>query len=232
MKPLIKTSNLAVFQLATIDKIPIPRVRSLVFRKFLVKQNKPSLPLLLTSTDIRTPKVAQLVTNPTAELAWWIEAKQQQYRITADVYLVPNLEHSLRSNFEHALSGSQDGTGLALFKDEDWESQRLQMFKNMSSHMKASWCRPVPGSPLKGGEDEAKNWPEVVEDPSEDKDLPHEKYDELLRNWKMAVSNFALVVIDPIEVDFVDMGVVPNRRTRFFKSSENNGLWSEEELVP
>jgi pyridoxamine 5'-phosphate oxidase len=222
----------AVFQLATTDDIPIPHVRSLIFRKFLVKQNKPSLPLLLTSTDIRTPKVAQLVINPTAELAWWIEATQQQYRITADVYPVPNLEHPLHSNFEHALSRSQDGTGLALFKDEDWESQRLQMFKSMSAHMKASWCRPVPGSPLKGGQDEAKNWPEVVEDPSEHEDLPPEKYDELLRNWNKALTNFALVIIDPIEVDLVEMGVVPNRRTRFYKASENHGLWSEEELVP
>ena len=223
---------LAVFQLATIDDIPIPHVRSLIFRKFLVKQNKPSLPLLLTSTDIRTPKVAQLVINPTAELAWWIEATQQQYRITAEVYPVPNLEHPLHTNFEHALSRSQDGTGLALFKDEDWESQRLQMFKSMSAHMKASWCRPVPGSPLKGGQDEAKNWPEVVEDPSEHEDLPGEKYDEMLRNWNKALSNFALVIIDPIEVDLVEMGVVPNRRTRFFKASESNELWREEELVP
>jgi hypothetical protein len=223
---------LTVFQLATIDKIPVPRVRSLIFRKFLVKQNKPSLPLLLTSTDIRTPKVEQLVTNPTAELAWWIEAKKQQYRITADVYLVPNLENPLRNNFDRALSRSQDGTGLALFKDENWEYQRLQMFKNMSPHMRASWCRPVPGSPLKGGQDEAKNWPEVVEDPSEQGDLPRETYDEFLLNLKMALSNFALVVIDPIGVDFVDMGVIPNRRTRFFKAFGNHGLWSEEEVVP
>ena len=172
------------------------------------------------------------MTNPTAELAWWIEAKRQQYRITADIYLVPNLEHPLHSNFENALSRSQYGTGLALFKDEDWESQRLQMFKGMSPHMKASWCRPVPGSPLKGGQDEAKNWPEVVEDPNEHEDLPREKYEELLRNWKMALSNFALIIIDPIEVDFLDMDVVPNRRTRFFKTSETYGLWHEEELVP
>ena len=172
------------------------------------------------------------MTNPTAELAWWDEKTQRQYRVTADVYLVPKLEHPLRSNFEHVLSRSQDGTGLALFKDEDWESQRLQMFKSMSAHMKASWCRPVPGSPLKGGQDEAKNWPEVVEDPSEHEDLPREKYDKLLRNWKKALSNFALVVIDPIEVDLVELGVVPNRRTLFFKASGNHGLWREEELVP
>ena len=170
--------------------------------------------------------------NPTAELAWWIEGTQQQYRITADVYLVPNPEHPLCSQFEHALSHSQDGTGLALFRDDDWESQRLQMFKSRSAHMKASWCRPVPGSPLKGGQEEAKNWPEIVEDPSEHEGLPNEKYNELLRNWQQALANFALVVIDPIEVDLVEMGVVPNRRTRFFKAPENHELWREEELVP
>lgn len=93
--------------------------------------------------------------------------------------------------------------------------------------MKASWCRPVPGSPLKGGQEEAKSWPEIVEDPTE-----HEEKHNKLLNWKQALENFALVVIDPIEVDLVDMGVVPNRRTRFYRAPENHGLWREEELVP
>ncbi|KAF8808117.1 hypothetical protein BYT27DRAFT_7047228, partial [Phlegmacium glaucopus] len=159
-KAVEEFSKQRVFQLATIDNIPTPHVRSLIFRKFLVKQSDPSLPLLLSSTDIRTPKVAQITgENPAAELAWWIEGTQQQFRIAANVYLVPSPAHPLHSHFERALSCSRDGTGLALFKDEDWESQRLQMFKNMSAHMRASWCRPVPGSRLKGGQKEAKNWP-------------------------------------------------------------------------
>ena len=190
------------------------------------------MPLLLSTTDIRTPKVAQLTANSTAELAWWIEGTQQQYRITANIYLVPGPEHSLHSHFEHALSRSQDGTGLALFKDEDWESQRLQMFRSMSAYMKASWCRPVPGSQLKGGQEEAKKWPERIEDPSAHEDFPDDKYNENLRNWKKALANFALVVIDPIEVDFLELGVVPNRRMRFFKTPRKHGLWDDEELVP
>lgn len=232
-KAVEEFSKQRVFQLATIDSVPTPHVRCLIFRKFLVKQSKPFLPLLLTTTDIRTPKVTQLtVASPVAELAWWIEGTQQQFRITANVYLVPSPEHPLHSHFEHTLSSSQDGTGLALFKDEDWESQRLHMFKNMSTHMRATWCRPVPGSPLKGGQEEAKKWPESLEDPSAHEDWPTEKYDELLQNWKKALTNFALIVIDPIEVDLVELGVVPNRRTRFFKVPENHGVWDEEELVP
>ena len=98
--------------------------------------------------------------------------------------------------------------------------------------MKASWCRPMPGSPLQGGQEEAKKWPEIVEDPNEHEDLPEEKYNELLQNWKEALANFALVLIDPIEVDLIDMAVVPNRRTRFFRAPGDHGLWREEELVP
>ena len=172
----------------------------------------------------------QLTANPTAELTWWIEGTQEQYRITANVYLVPHLEHPLRSQFEHTLSLSKDGTGLALFKDEDWESRRLEMFKSMSPYMKATWCRPVPGSRLIGGREEAKRWPERIEDPSAHEHLPDAKYNELL--WKQALKNFALVIIDPIEVDLLELGVFPNRRTRFFKSAENHGLWDEEDLVP
>ena len=95
--------------------------------------------------------------------------------------------------------------------------------------MRATWCRPAPGSLL---QEEAKNWPKLVEDPSAYEHFPDDKYKNLLQNWKKALTNFALIVIDPIEVDVVDLGVIPNRRWRFFKTPGTHGLWSREELVP
>jgi len=88
--------------------------------------------------------------------------------------------------------------------------------------MKASWCRPVPGSRLEGGQEEARKWPVRLEEPK-----PGDE--EGKRLWEMSLANFALVVIEPHDVDYVELGIVPNRRTRFWRK---DGGWDEEELVP
>ncbi len=44
--------------------------------------------------------------------------------------------------------------------------------------------------------------------------------------WETALSHFALVVIDPTDIDYVELGPLPNRRTRFWKNEK--GSWSEE----
>lgn len=93
--------------------------------------------------------------------------------------------------------------------------------------MKASWCRPIPGSPLPGGVDEAKKWPETVVPPEEGD--TKEEYERKKKIWDLAFTNFALLVVDPTEVDYVTMEVVPNRRWRIIKSA--NGSWDEEEVV-
>ena len=50
------------------------------------------------------------------------------------------------------------------------------------------------------------------------------------RDVEAAFANFGLVVIEPVEVDFLELGVEPNRRT-VFRHEEGKG-WVEEELVP
>jgi len=113
-----------------------------------------------------------------------------------------------------------------VFKDEkiDWEKKRMDLFKSMSAHMKASWCRPIPGTRLEGGYDEAKTWLDRLEEPKEGDN------EQLRRNWDMALHNFAVLIIDPTEVDYLELGVIPNRRTRFWRKSD--GSWDSEALVP
>ena len=112
----------------------------------------------------------------------------------------------------------------ALKKDGiDWESKRSQVFDSMSGHMKASWCRPTPGSKLEGGYEEAKKWPQKLPR------LGEAETEEDKKNLEIALGNFALVLIDPFEVDFVELGVNPNQRTKFTRDGEN---WVEEIVVP
>ncbi len=72
--PLVVINRLPVFQLATVDDAGKPCVRSLIHRAFLVPSSRPAFPVLVASTDIRTPKVHQIAHADTVELAWWINA--------------------------------------------------------------------------------------------------------------------------------------------------------------
>ncbi|KAF9469639.1 pyridoxamine 5'-phosphate oxidase-domain-containing protein [Collybia nuda] len=216
-----------VFQLATIDPTtPVPLVRSHIFRASLSPTSSPSLSLIVTTTDIRTPKVSQIVSNPHVQLAWWIDGTQEQFRITGLASVIPFPTHALYRHFIDNAKNALSGSALAGLNREgfDWEAQRQKMFKGMSGHMKASWCRPVPGSPLVGGEEEAKRWPVKLEEPREDSD------EETKKNWETALGNFALVIVDPTDVDMVELGVVPNRRSRFWRTA--SGEWESEALVP
>jgi hypothetical protein len=106
----------------------------------------------------------------------------------------------------------------------DWEAKRKDVFDSMSRHMKATWCRPTPGIRLDGGAEESAKWPEMLPK------LGKEESGDEKKNMEVALGNFALVVIDPNEVDYVELGKIPNERTRFTRTPE--GLWSEEAVVP
>ncbi|KAJ6604990.1 hypothetical protein B0H10DRAFT_2077616 [Mycena sp. CBHHK59/15] len=207
-----------VIQLTSIDpSTPIPHVRCHVFRSWVSPDDDPSHPLLLSTTDIRTPKTAQMIANPHVQVAWWIEGTQEQFRIAGRAHIVPAPAHALHRHFMHPVSAVSPGAAAY-----DWEAKRVEVFRTMSAHMKAGWCRPVPGSRLEGGPDEAKKWPVRVEEPKDGDE-------EGRRNWETALGNFALVIVEPTDVDYLELEPVPNRRTRFWRENE---VWKEEALVP
>ncbi|KAJ8084981.1 hypothetical protein AAF712_004559 [Marasmius tenuissimus] len=238
---LSENKKSVVLQLASIEPgSSIPHVRSHIFRSFLAPPEDDRLPLILTSTDVRTPKVKQIVANPHVELAWWIEGKQEQFRIAGLGCIVPAPGNPLFKDFERVVKNAEPSSGLRKLvgdagTDFEWEAKRKEVFATMSAHMKASWCRPVPGSPLTGGEEEAKKWPVRVDEPGKEKgedgkEVSEEDKAKNKKNWETALSNFALVIVDPTEVDYVELGVIPNKRTNFWRNEQ--GLWEEKPVVP
>lgn len=218
-----------VIQLATVATDTVtPQARSHIVRSFLVPPNAPSLPLVVTTTDIRTPKVSQINSNAHVHIVHWIEGTQEQFRFNGRAVIVPSPCHALYQHFMRVIPNqrSNGSYGIAALVDSgfDWEKKRIDIFKSLSGHMRATWCRPVPGSPLTGGEEEARKWPARLEEPGVDSD------EESKSNWETALANFALLVIDPYDCDYVELGVVPNRRTKF--SRTEYGDWEEEALVP
>jgi len=105
----------------------------------------------------------------------------------------------------------------------DWETKRRELFDAVSEQMRATWCRPPPGSPLKGGYEEMNDWPVRVPKPS---DAKTEKEKELA---ELALSNYAIMVIEPLNVDWLQMAIKPNRRTLFTREAVD---WKEEIVVP
>jgi len=138
---------------------------------------------------------------------------QEQFRISGRAYVLPSPENPLAKSFP----GSQFAESGFI-----WEDYRKQVFNELSGHMRASWCRPVPGSKL-DGYDEGKKWPETVPR------LGEAQTEQEKQLQTKALANFSLLVIDPQEVDFVELSMIPNQRTEFTRRGSE---WSEEILVP
>ncbi len=84
-------------------------------------------------------------------------------------------------------------------------------------------CRPVPGTPVDSadGADPAtfpKELPLEADATAEQKKL-----------IQQALSNLALIVLEPHTVDVADLGSQPNRRTVY---KLDGGDWSSTEVVP
>lgn len=251
-RALEKDPKSNAYQLATVYKesdsiaissILLPRVRSVIHRGFLAAEGRQTaLPLLLTTTDIRTPKVSQLAHGSRVEIAWWLPGAQEQFRISGNAYILPSKQ------FVDDTETLQGGTGplpepetrriVATARELheafskavlvqggfDWEAKRMEVFESMSGHMRATWVRPVPGTSMEKYED-ANAWPETVPKLSE----ANEQNKPLVIE---ATGNFALVVIDPSVVDHVELGVLPNQRTMYTRGEAGEEGWAEQILVP
>jgi len=197
-------------QLATVDASGRPRVRSLLQRAFITASAYPTLPLILSTTDIRTPKVTQLDGNAIVETVYWIPGTLEQIRILGRASIVPEVGYS------GAYPAPRGVVYEALKKEGfDWEAKRVETFDRMSGHMKATWCRPVPGTPLTGGEEEMKKWPKTLPK------LGEATNEAERQNLVTALSRCALLLIEPFEVDYIEFAVEPNRRTRFERDWED-----------
>ncbi|KAG6380671.1 hypothetical protein JVT61DRAFT_5042 [Boletus reticuloceps] len=217
----LQKEDQAVMQFATLEAPNRPRVRSLIQRGFITSSTLPTLPLILATTDVRTPKVTQLATNNVVEAVYWTSSTQEQFRVLGRASIVP------APGYSGPYPAPKGVVYDALTKEGfDWEEKRVAVFDAMSGSMKATWCRPVPGTPLgEGGEDEMKKWPERLPTMG---DARSEVEKRLLG---VALGNFALLMVEPFEVDYVELGVVPNRRTRC-ERDEGSVEFKETLVVP
>ncbi|KAG8853130.1 hypothetical protein FRB96_008381 [Tulasnella sp. 330] len=217
------------YALASIDITrgpPVPRVRNLVHRSFLCSSAQ--LPLLVSTTDIRTPKVKELLSisgssDPNAELCWWIADALEQWRISGKLHILPHPDHPLLAQFPaQRLAPKEDEDG----SDFEWEKERLKTFnEKMGGALRAWFAHELaPGSILESYDD-VKQWPSTLP-----KSYEVEKGDEKTqKHMEEALKNFALLVMEPMVVERLEFTPIPNHRTKYERVGEN---WKETIIAP
>ena len=131
-------------------------------------------------------------------------ATQEQFRLSGKAYIYPSPDFIKdsdtsvaqdlkigRGEAEEQLLAArkvfEDFVNAALAPEGfDWEKTRFEAFDAMNPSMRATWLRPIPGTPLPGGYEDAKKWVEKI--PSFDEAKGKDK-----ENWVAAFKNFAPV---------------------------------------
>jgi pyridoxamine 5'-phosphate oxidase len=86
---------------------------------------------------------------------------------------------------------------------------------------RAAFAQPAPDTPSKGID--LKEWPETLPKLNDAKGEEEE-------GWvKMALENCVLFIVEPDVVDYLELGVMPHRRTRF--EWKKTG-WAKVALIP
>lgn len=139
----------------------------------------------------RAPKSQQLSKDPHFEIAWWFAPSGDQFRITGRAYVVGPPDHSYTKTFL-----SEHGKRLAppgLNEEFNWEDERRRIYEKISPPIRASFARPIPGTPLKQSERKNGSAGKEEEGDYEPKDWPEElKMDGDEKLLKLSYSNFAL----------------------------------------
>jgi tRNA-dihydrouridine synthase 2 len=195
---------------------PVPHSRTVVHRGFVNEQrsnesktgvepfdpNFGSNACLVTTTDIRAPKAQHIIQNyekngtAKGEVNWWMEGKNQQFRLAGTLFLVPQKNHPSTKLFDlksisPLLNKNSEATSTSSF---DWYKERTRIFEKLSPGLLASFARPTPGSkhpqegsgklegkgPGEGGEDDGKDdlespWPLELPQPGKEENEQQKK---------------------------------------------------------
>lgn len=191
---------------------------------------------LLVCTDVRSPKVNQLLSlgrapgeasshgvpspqsGPLASICWWFAPTGEQYRIQARAYVVS--AETERDRVAGLTAEQAKRLGPRGGADFEWEAERVRIYEKLSWELKASFVGPsAPGSKWDGSDATAK--PADIE-----KQL--EMGDKELRDT--ALRHFALIALEPMSIDLVRLKTDPHQRFSWEKTA--SGDWEESQLVP
>lgn len=183
------------------------------------------------STYSRSAKIQDILANPYVELSWLIEGTSNQFRISGRTFVVPSPENEM---FEECAQKMKRSLALAVLESHgvegapegeafSWENLRLESFNAVPPTMRAKWCvADEPGTVLQSYEDLNK-YPVAVPP------LARATTEEQKKNWHEAFKHFVLTVIEPTQVEWLQLDERPNRKTVWTRTETDE--WKEEIVV-
>ena len=164
--------------------------------------------LLQTTIDLRAPGASKIRSTPdAASVHWWLPKSEARYRLKCTAYLLPHPSHPACAEFPV----------LQLGPNVDWETERLKAYDALPGALRALFCCPLWGKKHWTPED-AQDWPTELPMRAEAKDgTEKEKVDE-------ALMNFAVLLLEPSEVEVIEYKPVPKLRTKYVKDGDG---WTE-----
>jgi pyridoxamine 5'-phosphate oxidase len=234
----------------------VPRARNCIFRGFWAElpENKHNdapkneriyeseLPTF--TTDVRMNKPFELFSSSSGhakdekqsqgsggggpvEAVWWVKGDvMHQWRIKGQAFVIANDiedegEQSKESSGVRTVK-SELGSRMRIVKEQgkeswSWKREVTGHFGNMSPAMRGSFKNPPPGQP--------------VDQPYDTEHLkPGQKVEDL--EDEIARTNFRVVVIEPEEVEDLDLSDPINARRQVYRYDDATGQWSHHETWP
>lgn len=116
--------------------------------------------IFLATTDVRMQKANQLAKEPSMEFAWWIKETNIQFRVQGRAYVVPNDLETPSDKLKECVKqmGGQGDEADAQW----WIEEKNRQWEKMSGHLRASFARPTPGTPLKEVDRKPEDWAESI----------------------------------------------------------------------
>lgn len=153
------------------------------------------------------PKVKQIESSQQgdkegspAEYMFWTSPTGDQIRVRGNVHLYrPD-------------SDPKEQSVSTLLPDLDWEKTRLEQWKGLSGHLRATFLHKTPGSPV--DEDFEEKTPE--------------RLDADAKECEEALKRFCLVVMEPHKVDWSQQNAKPPQRRTW---TLTDGEWKEQRVA-
>ncbi|KAL1405324.1 hypothetical protein Q8F55_008951 [Vanrija albida] len=168
--------------------------------------------LLLSTTDTRMPKLAQIAASPAVEAAWLFQSSLVQFRIRGDAFAV----------------GPAGGEGAPLDPDAPessgawWADERARLFEHgIGDYLRATFARPATPGSLLADAPPPETWPAAVP--------PEATTPEQHAALALAQANFAVLAIVPRRVEILELRTAPHRRREWVLGQDG---WVRTDLVP
>ncbi|KAJ9094064.1 hypothetical protein QFC21_006165 [Naganishia friedmannii] len=211
------------YPFASVDPSGSPRVRYVVHRALT-----PESSFLIFTTDTRMGKCTHLAADGRCEASFWMEDSGVQFRVAGEALVVPNdadvnadsqkaIEEAVQKDVVRAVGEEKKANYWVKERERNWT-------KGISGHLRATFARPTPGTPLDKVDRKPQEWTETMK--------PEGETDEQKQEAASAKANFTLVAIAPHTVEMLELKAVPNRRTVWTRPEQAGGDWTVQAVVP